>query len=237
MKNTGEQLIPGISSKRLLDEHVLRYDFAKTYIAGKDVLDIACGTGYGSYELSKVVRSVVGADISKESVDFANQNYVSSNLRYVMDDATKLKNIEDNIFDIVVSFETIEHLDKQGRSDYLKNISNVLKPGGIFILSTPNKKLTSPFSKHPLNKFHAIEFTKDLLVDEISVFFEIKKMYGQRFIKSIFVTKTVWYLVKIIEKIFRHDFGLYTTKASPEVSEWIDERKEPRIIIIIAQKK
>lgn len=237
MKNTGEQYIPGISSKRLLDEHVSRYEFAKLYCEGKDVLDIACGTGYGSSEIAKIAKSVVGVDISKESIEFANSNYKLSNLSYVLDDAIYFKKINKMEFDIVISFETIEHLDKIGRAAYLNNIKKVLKKGGVFIMSTPNKKITSPFSEKPLNKFHVLEFTKKTLESELSYFFKIEKFYGQRFIKSFFTGRITRLAIRIFEKILSHNFDIYITRYSPIVTEWINTSKQPRIIIVISKKQ
>lgn len=234
IKNTGEQYIPEISSVRLRDEHVARYEFAELYCRDKTVMDIACGAGYGSDKLSKTAKLVVGVDKSEEAINYANLNYKASNLQYIVDDATDLKKIDQIKFDVVVSFETIEHLDKQGRIKFLQNIYNFLAPSGLLILSTPNKKITSPFSDKPLNKFHVIEFTKESLFEEVSKFFKIKKIFGQRFVSIFLLSRPARLVIWAIEKIFRHDFGFYSTRYNYVVREWKSSAEQPRIILILA---
>jgi SAM-dependent methyltransferase len=233
---TGERYIPGISSKRLAEEHILRYEFAKFYCKDKCVLDIACGTGYGSYEIKKVAKFVVGVDISTEAINYAMSHYKAKNIEYILDDATTLRKVK-NKFDVIVSFETIEHLDSNNRKLFLKNISRLLKSDGLLILSTPNKKVTSPFSSKPLNKFHYTEFTRESLLNELSPFFRVEKIYGQRFVFSLFLTRPIWLLYILITKILNFDFGLYTTLPTPKVLEWNSFLKQPRIMIVLARKK
>lgn len=237
MENTGEQFIPDISSDRLKKEHFLRYDFVKKYCADKDVLDVACGTGYGSNEISKVAKSVVGVDLSENAIQYARTHYNSDNLRYVVDDVTNLQNIGENKFDVVLSFETIEHLDKEERVSYFKNLHNLLKTNGVLIISTPNKKITSPFSEKPLNKFHTLEFTKESLVKEVSSHFEVSELCGQRFVNRFLTLRPMWFAIRIVERILGRGLGLYTIIPSPEVSKWDNDNRQPRIIIVMAKHK
>jgi len=69
---TGERMVPGISPKRIEDDHLARYRFATRYIHNKSVLNIACGTGYGTRMLLDGGTTYVdGADINAESISFA----------------------------------------------------------------------------------------------------------------------------------------------------------------------
>lgn len=117
--------------------HLTRYEFAAEYASGKNVVDIACGTGYGTEILAQKgsAANVVGVDISKEAVDYARRHHLFSSVEYIVasGDATGLPL---GSFDLVVSFETLEHVsDDQA---ILAEFDRLLKPGGRLICSVPN---------------------------------------------------------------------------------------------------
>src|SRR5687768_2236578 len=92
-------------------EHFERYKHAAPYVRGLRVLDLACGSGYGSHHLATSgAQSVLGADISSEAVEFARSHFVRDNLRFEVGDAQNLTIVDDASMDAVISFETIEHL-------------------------------------------------------------------------------------------------------------------------------
>ena len=148
VKFTGERLIPNLPELTFLyQEHIVRYLFASQFVRSKVVLDAACGTGYGSsLLLDKGAKKVIGVDISKDAIDYCNQNYKKENLEFKIDDCTKL-NLNNSYFDAVVSFETIEHLKEP--DSFLSEIQRILKRNGMLVISTPNK-LTYQGS----NQFH-----------------------------------------------------------------------------------
>lgn len=138
----------------IYDEHFVRYELARTLVSGKVVLDIASGTGYGSHILSKsYANKVVGVDVSKEAVRLASEKFKNDNLDFVVGDAESLS-FEDDSFDLVVSFETIEHL--QNPQKFLEEIKRVLKNDGHLLISTPNYDV----SKNQ-NPYHLKEYTKE----------------------------------------------------------------------------
>lgn len=236
MKNTGERVIPGVSSKRLQEEHLDRYEFVKKYCNGKVVLDVACGTGYGSYELSKLAKKVYGVDSSKEAIDFANANYKSENLTFIQSNCIRM-DFEEKKFDVVISFETIEHLVEEDRCKFYKLIKKYLKDDGVIIFSTPNKRVNSPYTAKPLNEHHVIEFTKKLLENELSNEFFIQKWFGQRYILNFLLIKVVRKFTRLIEIIFRKDFGIYSTRPNPEVGEWDKSFVQPRTLLVVMKKR
>ena len=132
---TGERYVPGIKGDIEI-EHLHRYALALELSKGKNVLDIASGEGYGSYLLSMLAKSVVGVDISKEAILHSSMKYIKSNLTFLCGSADRIP-CESHSFDLVVSFETIEHHDKH--EEMLQEIKRVLKPDGILILSSPEK--------------------------------------------------------------------------------------------------
>jgi len=139
MKFSGERYVPA-EQGRIRLEHYHRYAVVLDAAKKKDVLDVACGEGYGSFLLAGVARSVVGVDISKEAVQHASATYKMPNLTFHLGNAAKL-NFCDASFDIVISFETIEHLAEQAQM--LAEIRRVLRPEGVLVISSPNRPIYS----------------------------------------------------------------------------------------------
>lgn len=153
-----------------------RYTAPVPYIRDKCVLEVACGSGYGSnYLLGKGAKTVVGGDLLLEAVKYARSRYRKEGLHFVRLDAQQLP-FADNSFDVVVSIETIEHLPRY--EDFLSECRRVIKNGGVFICSTPNKELASPYSEKPLFPSHVKEFTIGELRSLLSKYFRNPLIYG-----------------------------------------------------------
>ena len=133
---TGERLETFVFNDNTV-EHLHRYAITIDYIKGKTVLDIASGEGYGTNLLSKYAEKVFGVDIDETSIELAKKKYSSKNLEFKIGRADLIP-LEDSSMDVVVSFETLEHHDKH--QEMMLEIKRVLKPGGILIMSTPDKK-------------------------------------------------------------------------------------------------
>jgi O-antigen biosynthesis protein len=191
-------------------EHVLRYEFARNLVEGKDVLDIACGSGYGSQLLARAgARSVVGVDVSAEAVQYATGRHSSERLRFAVGNAESLNEIQDKSFDVVISFETIEHLNNVDR--YLSEIRRVLRPGGIYVVSTPDRRLASPLyllSGRPRNTFHAREFTRSELLELLTRRFEVQECLGQAYVNRALAFWPVQVFFKGFCNLLRR-FGAY----------------------------
>lgn len=158
-------------------EHLHRYALALELAKGKRVLDIASGEGYGANLLAGVAESVRGADLSKLAIANAQNKYKDkSNLTFVVGDATNLP-FESDAFDLVVSFETIEHHDQHEKM--LSEIKRVLKPEGILIMSTPDKYHYSDIPNYR-NPYHIKELYENEYKNLISSFFEYNIFLGQR---------------------------------------------------------
>ncbi|HWL79431.1 MAG TPA: glycosyltransferase [Roseomonas sp.] len=151
---TGERYTSDISGP-IRHQHHHRYLFAARYCAGQDVLDVACGEGYGSALLGTVARSVRGVDLDPETVAFAERNYGAANVSFRQGDAAQL--FEENAFDVIVSFETIEHL--VDHDSFLNGICRALRPGGLLIISSPDKKIYTEADGHE-NEFHLHELDR-----------------------------------------------------------------------------
>jgi 2-polyprenyl-3-methyl-5-hydroxy-6-metoxy-1,4-benzoquinol methylase len=183
MKTTGERLTLGDYDILIQNEHLARYRFAQPLVAGKKVADLACGTGYGALMLADAgARSVHGMDISEEAVNLCIERNDKSNVTYSVANAQDLAGISDNEFDMVVSFETIEHLPDV--EAYLDEIARILRPGGTYLVSTPDRRIVSTmyfFQRHPANPHHVREFTGRELLNLLSTRFEIEACHGQAF--------------------------------------------------------
>jgi len=196
LKFTGEFAIPDKTPKNEWLRHVERYKFAAKFVKGKKVLDVACGTGYGSQILlDSGAKEVIGVDVSKDAISYAKKNYSA---KFLLMDATKMKALKRNYFDIVVSMETIEHVKTWEM--FIGEIKRVLKPNGAVVMSAPN--FTGyPFEKFfKLNtsaKFHWNFFTKEQFI----------KIFNKNFKKTTFFyqdKKLFAFPARgIIEKIFR----------------------------------
>ncbi|CAM3694911.1 glycosyltransferase [Cohnella lubricantis] len=159
MHFTGERFIPNETDKQLEIEHKQRYLSVEPLVRGKVVLDAACGEGYGSYMLSRLAAQVYGIDLSSETIAEAQLKYRADNLKFRQGSVDCLEGIEDQSIDIVVSFETIEHVDEATQTKFLLEIKRVLKQDGMLIMSTPDKHWYTDMPKHH-NPFHVKEFYK-----------------------------------------------------------------------------
>ena len=173
---TGERFIPGAPGE-IWYEHWHRYHFAASLVAGREVLDIACGAGYGSALLARRAARVTGADISASAVDHARERYASvPNVEFRQADCAALP-FDDACFDAVVSFETIEHIAAQ--DTFLDEVRRVLRPGGLVILSCPNK-VEYTDKRGVTNEFHVRELRRDELAALVAPRFGHAAWYGQR---------------------------------------------------------
>ena len=176
MKFTGERFLP-TEAGELRYEHLHRYAWCSRLVKEAEVLDIASGEGYGSAMLARYARSVVGVDISQEAVDHATSVYKDvGNLRFLRGDAAEIP-LADSSVDVVVSFETIEHLLQQ--EEMMRGIRRVLRPDGFLVISSPNKRVYSDQSGHH-NEFHVKELYFDELDRMLAQHFDKVTYFGHR---------------------------------------------------------
>lgn len=177
MQFTGERLTTRIKGKIAI-EHLHRYALTLDWLAGKAVLDIASGTGYGSNLMATVAASVTGVDVDPEAVEYARSQYHRSNLSFLHGSATSIP-LAENSVDVVVSFETIEHLTEH--QEMITEIRRVLRPDGALIISSPDKKYYSDIPQHR-NDFHLRELYRDEFEKLIQENFQYVDFYLQGFV-------------------------------------------------------
>lgn len=165
--------------KRLVDEHMIRYRFASSYVKGKTVIDLACGVGFGCEMLSQNAQSVIGVDINSEAIMYAQKHYLDKNIEYVKYDVTKTP-FPKHSADVITSFETVEHLVDEKL--FIKEVRRLLKPNGTFIISTPNVEFSvgaNPYHVREYNLSECLTLLKD---------FKSVKLYGQRKVNTSLFT-------------------------------------------------
>jgi SAM-dependent methyltransferase len=169
-----ERIIPDETEPGIVALHRKRYEFALPLCTGKRVLDAGCGVGYGTALLAREARRVVGVDLDPEAIAYARRRYAAPNVEFWEDDVQALGLPEDE-FDVVCSFETIEHVPD--RDAYLGEMRRVLQAGGAFVVSTPRAEHTV---LEPDNPFHEVELSPEDFAALLRTRFDEVELYGQR---------------------------------------------------------
>jgi SAM-dependent methyltransferase len=173
---TGERFTPECV-REIWYEHWHRYAFARTFAKDKRVVDAACGEGYGSALLAHDARQVTGVDIADAAVAHARARYAGvENLRFAQGDCTNLA-LPDASCDLVVSFETLEHVEAQ--EQLVAGFARILAVDGVLIISSPDKHTYSDVSGFR-NEFHVRELYHDELLALLAPHFPHVRLYGQK---------------------------------------------------------
>lgn len=169
-----ERIIPDETPIGIYSIHLKRYEFAASYMKGEQVLDVACGVGYGTRYLSDAGNHVIGVEIDGGSITYAQKRYSKSgDPIFILSDAMTL-GLNSDQFDVVCSFETIEHM--RDVAAFLNEVKRVLKPSGLFIVSTP---MVSESNISPDNPFHCQEWNPTDFRLLLSKYFSDVKVFSQ----------------------------------------------------------
>jgi len=173
-----ERYVPGTWSKIAEYEHLPRYLFARDIAEGRRTLDFGCGTGYGTSLLSQKAKSVVGLDIDTEALQWAREHHKRSNLSYERH-ADFGATLPDASFDLITCFEMIEHVAEPAQRETIRNISRMLAPNGLTVISTPNPEITKLYGENPyhIREMNKVEFEE--LLREHFQYVEIVEQYIQ----------------------------------------------------------
>lgn len=176
---TGERCIPWMPEPRIVYEHMHRYLWAAGIVRGRRVLELGSGEGFGAAILARTAAEVVGIDIDERTVDHSQVNYARPGVSFRLGDARNLEMFEADTFGAVVAFEVIEHFAEQEQA--LAEISRVLTPEGVVVMSTPDRRVYSEASGYD-NPFHVRELSLDEFSALIGSRFRHQRIWGQRLI-------------------------------------------------------
>ena len=175
---TGERFLPSCNGE-IAYEHWHRYAFARRFVGGKRVLDAACGEGYGTALLGTVASSVIGIDIDMATIDRARATYgEGKRVRFIASSCTGLP-LPSASIDVVVSFETIEHLTAADQLGMLIEFARVLTPEGVLVMSSPNRRLYRD-ARNYVNPYHLQELYREDLGRLLAKRLPAQRWYHQR---------------------------------------------------------
>lgn len=179
---TGERMVPELYRSEADYILYLRHLFAYQTAAGRchasdAVLDIGCGAGYGTRMLADHARQATGVDVSADAVDAALDVYGSADCTFKAYDGLRLP-FADSEFDAATSFQTIEHVEDDAR--FAAEAARVLKPGALFVLTTPNRTTRLRDGQRPWNRFHVREYSATELEAVLARAFATVEVQGVR---------------------------------------------------------
>lgn len=248
LRNESERWVPGYLHSATEHSHIVRYELACKFSPGKEVIDIACGVGKGSFMLADMgdAIKVNGYDIQANTIRYAKWRNNHINIDFNIGNAEELSITEK--FDLAISFETIEHL--KGYKKFIKNIYNCLRADGIFIVSTPIASV--PLDFNPANPYHVQEWgfsefhkllMNDFIIEEVHI--QLYPFHTQ--LKSLGLPKRVFNkLMKIItrESGEKHSVTVPVSRKYPEIEKYESQYNEEDLgtvrfgyQILVAKKK
>lgn len=182
---TGERLEARLSGFIEIAEHLHRYALAQSLAEGRDVLDIACGDGYGANLIAQRARTVIGVDVSAPTIAAATRRYAGHGLEFKVGTADRIP-LPTATVDLVVSFETLEHHDRHDAM--LAEIKRVLRRDGMLLMSTPDRSIYG--RRDPANPFHVRELSQSEFEALLRRHYAQVRLYSQRMVFGSLIAPT-----------------------------------------------
>lgn len=172
------------------------YEYAEQFVKGKIAADIGCGTGYGTVHLAQFADKITGVDYSEATLNQSRIDYAEvKNMDFVVGKVPPVPLGSESV-DVVTSFQFIEHIHE--RPQFIQDVFRVLKPGGVFICTTPNAKMS--LARNP---FHVHEYTFDEILKEFKKTFknvELMGLQGNETVNAYYRENAKW-----VRKILKWD--------------------------------
>lgn len=219
----GERFVPWLGDPVINYEHLHRYRFAKEFVKGKMVLDLACGEGYGSYMLAEEASKVIGVDIDESTIKHASTKYVKDNLKFMKSSMMEVTIKARRLFDVIICFEALEHTEEQDK--VMAEVKRLLKDDGIFVTSMPNKYIYSDQANYK-NPWHKRELYLDEFKTLLKSTFNNVLIYGQK----VFPTSNIF----AIFEDAKNTQELAIEKSGSEFSFVSLDKKDARYFIAVA---
>ncbi|WP_044783968.1 class I SAM-dependent methyltransferase [Bacillus thuringiensis] len=178
LEYTGERIIPNLLKQHdpLVLEHIARYYFSLPYIKGR-ALDISCGSGYGTHMIAAtrkhVISEIIGVDIDKQTINYAQEHYSHPQASFRVADALDPHLPQQlGTFNTILSFETLQHLPNE--KEFIKQLRNMLNKNGILVLSTSFGQGRNKPSYWP---YHHFQLTKEEFSSLFNEFSQVNFYY------------------------------------------------------------
>ena len=220
-------------------QHIERYRWACQWTIGRTVIDAACGTGYGAKMLADGgADRVVGFDLSAETVRDATLRHGSERVAFEVADATRLP-VADHASEVYVSLETIEHVEDDGA--FVREAARVVKAGGRFICSTPNRAITNPgisIKGKPYNPYHVREYTGLELENLLRPWFREVVLFGQSFYTASYARRLraaagIFPMLAVRLHQMRKCVGIPWERPQRHIPNLIAPTAEPEVLIAV----
>jgi SAM-dependent methyltransferase len=172
---TGERTVPGVPAENYwFRRHEVAYRFALPHAVDRRVLEVGCGEGYGTALFASVAADVLGVDYDALAAAHAAATYPQA--RFVRGNLAALP-VPSASVEVVAALQVIEHV--WDHREFVGECLRVLGPGGLLVVTTPNRITFSPGRDTPVNPFHTKEFTAAELGGLLHVCgFDIEASYG-----------------------------------------------------------
>ena len=182
---TGERYLPWIESGPIHYEHLHRYAYARQFVRGKKVIDLACGEGYGTALLADDAAYALGIDIDESTIAHAASRYKRDNLEFKSGSIIDIPVKGKGKFNVAICFEAIEHITEHEK--LLSEVKRVLRADGLLIISSPNKAVYTDAPDYH-NPFHIKELYLDEFEGLLKRYFKNVQVLGQR----VYAGSDIW---------------------------------------------
>jgi SAM-dependent methyltransferase len=172
---TGERTVPNIPAENYwFRRHEAAYEFAAPLVSARTVVEVGCGEGYGTDLLAHSAARILGVDYDALTAAHAAARYPSAH--FVRANLSALP-VPSGSVDVLATLQVIEHVWNHG--EFVRECQRVLRPGGLLLVTTPNRLTFSPGLEAPVNPFHTKEFTASELVGLVAANgFTMESMLG-----------------------------------------------------------
>lgn len=167
------KFLPMANYLKIAERYIFASEFLDKSSKSRSILEAPCGFGYGAAYLSKYCKEVDALDIAEENIIFSKRAFRQANIKWATGDVTALPYM-DNKFDAYVSFEVFEHLPVDTAKLHIEEAYRVLRNGGRFIISTPNREMR----KNVKNPFHVKEYDFNEFSEVLNEIFDNVELYS-----------------------------------------------------------
>jgi 2-polyprenyl-3-methyl-5-hydroxy-6-metoxy-1,4-benzoquinol methylase len=174
--------------------HLMRYKFVRGFVKPTDdVLDIACGTGYGTRLISDYCKSIIGVDNDEETIEYAEKIYGGENRTFKVGEVLEVS----GKYDIIICYETIEHISRGDGLKAMQRFKDCLKSNGVLFVSTPKKLPVEECSPNRIES-HLYEYDLEEFQALLNKYFERPILFSQTDeIITIGNLKAVWTFIGV----------------------------------------